>query len=60
MSLETSERSLQLDANAKGLTLTEVSNAEHPAIARAVEEILRDRESPSMFSNFVSHSSAAE
>jgi hypothetical protein len=60
MNLKTSEHSLQVDAGSQGLTLAEVSKADHPAIARAVEEILRDRDSPSMFSNFVSHSSAAE
>ena len=42
------------------LTLDAVSAAEHPSIARAVGEILRDQETGAMFSNFVSHSSAAE
>lgn len=42
------------------LSLDAVSTASHPAIARAVEEILRAQHNSSAFSNFVSHSSAAE
>lgn len=42
------------------LTLDSVSAADHPAIARAVGEILSDRSTSALFSNFVSHSSAAE
>lgn len=42
------------------LTLDSVSAADHPAIARAVEEILSNRTSGSMFSSHVSHASATE
>lgn len=60
MTFSFGKRDLQAGAESTGVTLADVSSADHPAIARAVEEILSDRESPSMFSNFVSHSSAAE
>jgi len=49
-----------LENSGPELSLQAVSNATHPAIARAVEEILRDQHNGSAFSNFVSHSSAAE
>jgi len=47
-----------LDESQVELTVDSVSNASHPAIARAVEEILRGQDGASAFSNFVSHSSA--
>jgi hypothetical protein len=40
------------------LSVDSVSKASHPAIARAVEEILRGQSNETAFSNFVSHSSA--
>jgi hypothetical protein len=49
-----------LRASGSGLSVDAVSSATHPAIARAVEEILRGQHNESAFSNFVSHSSAVE
>jgi hypothetical protein len=40
------------------LTPEDVSSASHPAIARALDDILGDDEANALFSNFVSHSSA--
>lgn len=37
-----------------------VASADHPAIARAINELLRDQDISSAFSNFVSHSSAVD
>ena len=37
-----------------------VASADHPAIARAIDELLRDQDTSAAFSNFVSHSSAVD
>lgn len=40
-------------------TAETASSASHPAIARALDDILGDKDTSALFSNFVSHSSAA-
>jgi hypothetical protein len=50
----------QSESNAQCFLLQEVRKADHPALVRAVAEILRRADDASAFSSFTSHSSSVE